>query len=286
MDKILMLLSSLFYALGTYYARIVVINTGMSAVITSYVRFIVGAVVLGGYLIYKKQSFKPKNPKTLLLRISLNFTSILVSTASLNFTTITNANLLNMIYPVFIVLLAPLVTKEEIKKSTYIYLTLVMIGAYLITNPSFSNINVGDILAFTSAILTTFSIFALKNAIKYDDANLIVFYNMVFGLVFNLPVAYKDLANFDMAWLLPVILSAIAGLLGMLTQTWSYKTLDSATGSLISTSRIIISAIIGYLFLTEPLDAKIITGIILVLIALIGVSGYFQRYYYREKEEQ
>ncbi|NLL81849.1 MAG: DMT family transporter [Tissierellia bacterium] len=285
MDKILMLVSSLLFALGTYYARILAINTGMSAAITSFTRFVMGAVFLGGYLMYNKQSFRPNNPKTILLRVSLNFGAILLSTLSLNYTSITNNNLLNMLYPVFVVLLAPLISKESIEKSTYIYLGLVMAGAYLITNPSFSSINLGDVFAFLSAVFTAFSIFALKDAMLYDDPNLIIFYAMIFGVIFNFPIAYNDLVNFEMAGLFTAILSGATGLLGMLAQTWSYKTLDSATGSLISTSRITMSAIIGYLLLSEPLDVRRILGIILVTIALIGVSGYFKPYY-GEKEEE
>jgi len=34
------------------------------------------------------------------------------------------------------------------------------------------------------------------------------------------------------------------------------------------------AAVIGYFFLSEPLNLRIVSGIILISIALFGVSGY------------
>jgi drug/metabolite transporter (DMT)-like permease len=283
MGNILMLISSFCFAISSYFGRIVSTTSSMSSTITSFSRFLFGTVFIGAYLLYKKQTFKSKNYKTVFIRALLNCASIILFAWCLNYTTITNANMLNMIYPVFVIILAPLISKENIKKSTYIYLILVIIGSYAISNPGFNNINLGDFIALSTALITALSVFALKKAIEYDDGNLVVFYVMLIGTFVDIPFVYKDLTNFDINGLLPVILSALFGVFGQLTQIWSYETLDSATGSLISSSRIIMSAVIGYLLLAEPLNLRIIFGIILVTISLVGVSGYIEKI--RERKE-
>ena len=286
MGNILMLISSFCFAISSYFGRIVSTTTNMSSTITSFCRFLLGAILMGGYLLYKKQSFKANNYKTIFYRVITNCASIVIFAWSLNYATITNANMLNMLYPVFVIILAPLISKEIIKNSTYIYLILVVIGSYAISNPNFDNINIGDLGALFTAIVTALSVFALKKAIEYDDANLVLFYVMLVGTIIDIPLVYKDLLNFDTSGLFPVFMSAATGVLAQLTQIWSYKTLDSATGSLISSSRIIMSAIIGYLLLDEPLNFRIILGIILVTISLVGVSGYIEKVRSRTKHNE
>lgn len=277
MDNILMLISALCFAFSSYFGKVVSTTSNMSSTITSFSRFLIGAILIGAYLLFNKQSFKVINYKPVLLRALLNCISIIMFSWALNYTTITNTNMLNMLYPVFVILLAPLISKEKIKKSTYIYLILVVIGSYAITNPRFNNINLGDLGALTSGITTALSVFALKKAIQSNNGTLVVFYVMMVGTVIVIPLVYKDLVNFDINGLAPVILSALFGLFGQLTQTWGYKTLDSATGSLISTSRIILSTLIGYFLLSEPLNIRIIIGVVLISISLIGVSGYIEK---------
>lgn len=277
MDNILMLISALCFAFSSYFGKVVSTRSNMSSTITSFSRFLIGAILIGAYLLCNKKSFKVINYKPVLLRALLNCSSIIMFSWALNYTTITNTNMLNMLYPVFVILLAPLISKEKIKKSTYIYLILVVIGSYAITNPRFNNINLGDLGALTSGITTALSVFALKKAIQSNNGTLVVFYVMMVGTVIVIPLVYKDLVNFDINGLAPVILSALFGLFGQLTQTWGYKTLDSATGSLISTSRIILSTLIGYFLLSEPLNIRIIIGVVLISISLIGVSGYIEK---------
>jgi drug/metabolite transporter (DMT)-like permease len=46
---------------------------------------------------------------------------------------------------------------------------------------------------------------------------------------------------------------------------------------MLSTSRIPLAAVIGYIFLSEPLNLRIIIGIILISASLIGISGFVDR---------
>jgi drug/metabolite transporter (DMT)-like permease len=182
-----------------------------------------------------------------------------------------------MTYPVFVFLLVPFITKEKNKNTTLGYLATIMLGTYLVSNPSFASINVGDIIALASAVVAAAAVIFLKEASKDNEGYLIVFYVMLIGTFFNLPFALRDLAVFDLHGLIPVILSAILGFLGQVFLTWGYGYVDSATGSMLSTSRIPLAAVIGYIFLSEPLNLRIIIGIILISASLIGISGFLDR---------
>ena len=274
---LLVLLSSLLFTLSSYFAKVVTNITGMSGVITSFSRFSIGAISMFIYILATKKTFKTPDIKPIIYRAVFNSGAIILFSAAYNYTTMTKVNMLNMTYPLFVILIAPYFTKEKIKRSTYIYLVVIMLGIYIVTNPQIGSFNVGDLLAILSAVFAAISILSLTKSLVNNEGYLIVFYVMLFGTIINIPTAFKDLSSFDMNGLVPVIVSASFGVLGQIFITWGYKYVDSATGSLISASRIIMAALIGYMFLGEPINLRILMGIILITLSLIGISGYFNK---------
>jgi len=273
----LILISSLFFVLSSYFGKVVTNTTEMSAIVTSFSRFALGAIFMLIYILLAKKSFKPAKMNLIFARSIFNCIALMLFSWALQYTTITNVNMLHMTYPVFVILLVPFITKGSNKKNTFLYLAAIMLGIYQVSNPSFASINIGDAIALASAIVAAVAIIFLGEASKYNEGYLIVFYVMLIGTFFNLPFAYKDLAAFDIHGLMPVLLSALLGFLGQVFLTWGYRYVDSATGSLLSTSRIVLAAVIGFMFLSEPLNIRIILGIAIISAALAGVSGFFSK---------
>lgn len=274
---ILVLLSSLSFALSTIFGKVLTNNTNMSGVVTSFTRFVLGTIVMLLYILIKKKSLKPVNIKPILIRGICNSLAISIFAMSFKYTTITNANMLHMTYPVFVILLAPYFLNEKPNKSNYIYLLIIMVSSYIIVNPKFNSVNIGDIISLASAIIAALSIMTLTAARKSDEAYLIIFYVMLIGTVINFPLAFKDLASFEMRGLVPMLLSGLLGVVGQILITWGYKYVDSATGALVSSSRIVMVSLMGILFLSEPINARVIIGTILNTGSLVGLSGYFSR---------
>lgn len=284
MGVLFVMLSAFFYVVSSYYGKVVTNISDMTAVVTSFSRFFLGTIVMAIYIIITKKSFKANDMKPIALRGVFNSFAIMLVAMSLQYTTMTNANLINSIYPVFVILFTPFITKEKVKKSTYIYLALVIVGSYIVANPSFSDINKGDFIALISSVAAALSVMALSDANKSNEGYIIIFYVMLIATVLNIPFAYNDLANFDMRGIVPVILSSITGILGQVFLTWGYQRVDAATGSLVSSSRVMFSTIIGVLFLGEPINLQIGIGVFLIFLALVGVSGYFNnKFHFKEK---
>lgn len=276
MGVLIILIANLFFALGSYFGKVALNMSSMSGVINSFSRFLIGTIVMTSYILITKKSFKLKDKKPVILRAIFNTLAIILLSVSVRYTTITNSNLLHMTFPVFVILFSPYILKEKINKKNYIYLFFIMLGSYIITNPSFENINKGDLLAFISAIIASFSVICLTLSRKENEGYLIVFYVMAIGTVINIPFAYNDIINFEFNAILPVFLGGFFGLLGQIFLTWGYKYVDSSTGSLVSASRILMTSIIGYLLLNEEITPRILFGMILIFISLVGVSGFFE----------
>lgn len=275
---ILILLSALCFAASSAFGKLVTMNSDLSGMINSFSRFLLGAIVMFFYIIFTKKSFRPKKFKYIINRSLTNCLSIMLFSLGFQFTTVTNANMLQMTYPVFVMILAPIMYKEKIKKSSYLYLTVIMIGCYLVAFPDFSSINIGDFLSIISAILAGFSVLSLKEASKYDEGYIIIFYVMLFATLINFPFIIKDLMIPEAKVMFNVILSAITGVLGQVFITLGYKYVDNATGAMVSASRIIIAAILGIIFFSDPINFRVIFGGLLITLSLVGVSGYLDRY--------
>lgn len=277
MGHILVLLSAFFFSLSSYFGKIITNTTNMSGVITSFSRFFIGAVLMFAYILISKKTFKPNNFKPIVRRAIFNSFAIMLMSSALNYTTMTNANMLNMTYPVFVILLAPLVLKEKIKKSTYFYLIAIMLGSYIIADPQFGSINRGDLMGFASSVMAGISVLSLKEASNNDEGYLIVFYVMLIGTFINIPFSMNSIINFESSALFLVIISGAIGFIAQVLLTEGYKFIDSSTGALLSSSRIVMSAIIGIILLGEALNINIILGIVLIGGSLVGLSGYFNK---------
>ena len=275
---IYVLLSALSFAASSSYGKMVTMNSSMSGIVNSFSRFLLGTIVMFIYIVSTKKSFKPNKFKHIFIRSAFNSISIMLFSLGFQYTTITNANMLQMTYPVFVLILAPIIYNDKIDKKSYIYLGIIMLGCYLVAFPDFTSINIGDVYSILSSIAAAISILSLKEASKHDESYIIIFYVMLIATMINVPFVIKDLVMPESKVLLNIVLSAVTGVLGQVFITMGYKYVDNATGAIVSASRILIAAILGIVLFSDPLNPRIIFGGIIILIALIGISGYFDRY--------
>lgn len=236
-----------------------------------------GTIVMFIYMVSTKKSFKINKFKHIFIRSAFNSISIMLFSLGFQYTTITNANMLQMTYPVFVLILAPIIYKDKIDKKSYLYLGIIMVGCYLVAFPKFNSVNIGDVFSVISAISAAISVLSLKEASKYDEPNIIIFYVMLIATLINFPFVIKDLAIPETKILFNIFLSALTGVLGQIFITMGYKYVDNATGAIVSASRILIAAILGVVLFSDPLNFKVIFGGIIIILALFGVSGFFDK---------
>lgn len=269
----LLILAEFFFALATVFAKFVTNSTDIPAIEITFFRVSIGTVVAALYMWHTHTSFKPQKVKLVISRALFSFSALIGFFYAVEHSSVTNANMLNMTYPVFIFLAAPLFKLERLHKSAFLFLILTMVGIYLVVFPDFTHINKGDVIGLLSGILAAFAIISLSMAREFDSTVLIVFYLMFIGTILNAilmaPVfvmpAYRDL---------PLLMaSGLAGLSGQILLTMGYKNVSAKAGSMVSSSRIIFAALMGSLFFSETLSARIIFGGLLIISSIIGVSA-------------
>jgi drug/metabolite transporter (DMT)-like permease len=278
---ILLLLAELFFAIGTVIVKIVTSSTSVSAVELAFSRFSTGFVLISSYILYTGKSLKPVKPFNVYMRGFFNCIAVIFFFMGVEYSNVSKANLLNMTYPVFVTILAPVINREKTGGSTILYLGIIMSGIYLVIIPAhsaspFSDINKGDIFAILSALATGFGISFLREAGKSNDFHVIIFYLMGIGTLISGAFTALSFIIPSGRYLLYILFMAVISFTGQIFITTGYKYIDAAPGSLVSSSRIIFAMIFGVVIFSDPLTPRIAAGSIMIIVSLAGISGFFR----------
>ena len=274
---IFLLFAELCFTVSTIFAKLLTNSSSISAIEITFFRFFFGFIIAGAAIYSNQITLKPNKISLLIWRGVLNTVAVIFFFLAAQFTSITNTHMLNMTYPFFIFLFSPLFFRQE-KISPFLYPILItaLIGIWLVVNPSWNEINKGDIFALLSAVISALAIITLNMARKNDSTVLILFYLMSIGTVLNglvmIPVFVMPQGG---QWLL-LIASALIGVAGQVCITYGYKYISARAGSLISSSRILYAVILGVLIFSESLTQRIAAGGMLILLSIVAVS-FFQK---------
>ncbi len=265
--------SALSFALASVFAKLVNLNSRISAVEVTFFRFLLGFLVMAVYVAVRRRSLRPRRPLYAWLRGVLNALTAILFFLGVQYSTVSKANMLNMTSPVFVFALAPLLNRERSRAAHLGFLAVALAGMYLVVLPDFGHINRGDVLALLSAVTAAFSLSILREARKHDTTVLLMFYLMGVGCLVNGAAMIPVFRPLPSRVLLPLGLSAVGGLVGQLAVTGGYRYVRAAPGALITASRLLFAVVLGVAIFADPLTWNILAGGALLLLALVGVSG-------------
>jgi len=168
--------------------------------------------------------------------------------------------------PFVVTLLAALFLRERIHKGHILALLISFGGALCIIRPSFENVELGYLIAFSSAVITGCS-YTMVRKLKQDvDTPTIVFYYNIVTVVVSLPVMLLN--GFVMPsgteWL-KLFCLGVSALLFNYFNTSAYKYAPAGEISIYNYLSIIFSSIFGILLWNEYLVIGTVVGIALIL---------------------
>jgi len=269
---IFLVLAELCFSSATVFAKFAYNLSGIPGIESTFFRFFFGVIVAFVYLKKEKISFRPVKLNLVVWRGVLNSVAVIFFFMAVQYTTITNANMLNMTYPAFIFLVAPFINKEKTSPVFIVFLIMTMIGIFLVINPDFNKINIGDIFGLLSGIIAAFGVSTLREASKFDSTFSILFYLMGIGTIINLVFLIPVFVVPKGISLVYVLSSGIIGVIGQVFITRGYKYISAKSGALVSSSRIIFAVILGFCFFAEVLSIRILIGGILILTSIICIT--------------
>lgn len=275
----LLLFASAFAFSGVTVLVKLALQSGMGPPVAAFLRFAVGFVAVLPLVLRNRGKLKPNRPWLVVLRALTNSGAVLLVFGSLAFTTVTKTNLLNLTAPVLVFVLAPILNREK-SPALYLLLVVVTLGGSLLVvldrgAVSLSSVNLGDLLALLSAVVAGFGLSVLREARKHDSSIVILFYMFAIGSVVTGAASlgsYGALPREAWFWALGAGLCALGA---QVLLTVGYRHVPASEGALISASRILIAAVLGYLIFGDLVTLRTFVGGALILgsLATIGIHS-------------
>lgn len=262
---IYMLLSSFSFAFMQFFVKISASNVDLMVQVFS--RNVLTLLISSILMIRAKESFRPhkENIKWLLLRSISGFVGVYAFFYATKHVYLADAAILQRLSPVFIMVFSAIFLKIKFTKIGIISLVFAIIGSLFVIRPRFDSSILPSLVALSAAIFAAIAYTTVSFMKGRESANMIVFYFSLISSIISLPFAFSEfhlLKINDVA-----ILSAIsiAAALGQVLITLSYKNGDPNTVSVFGYCGIVVSFILGTVFLKEAVNVYSIVGIVLIL---------------------
>ncbi|OGS36792.1 MAG: hypothetical protein A2293_13840 [Elusimicrobia bacterium RIFOXYB2_FULL_49_7] len=277
-----LLAAALFFALSTVFLKFATSAPYFVSPATAIVvRFLVAFIIFGVWVIQRREPLRPHRWRLVVYRGIFNMLAVIFFFYGIKYTTVTKSNLLNLTYPAFVFIIAPHLAGEKSKWYHYIFLCTTLLGAALIALPpsgtGFSAINKGDFYSLLSGIVAGFAITILRESRKFDSSSIILFHQMGLGTALSALFLFPQLHMPHGGGLVYVMITSLLAAAGQLFLTVGYKYIPAALGSIVLTSGIFFSTILGITVFNDPLTGTLLIGGTLILFSQIGVSGILEK---------
>jgi drug/metabolite transporter (DMT)-like permease len=262
------LVSALFFAVSTLLAKFVQKQDITTSTITFF-RFAIGLAIILLYIGVTRTRLEPRNPAALILRGIFNLLAVFLFYYAIRYTTITNANLLNLTYPVFVALLAPIVLHEHLRRRDWVILAVAGVGIWLVVNPNFQKVNVGDLVGLAGGFAGALAILALCFARRDNNTATVLLFMLGVGTVLSAPGVFgQHFSTYSVSTWLLLIGCGATGVVGQFAITHGFRHLSAFAGSITGMTRVVMAAGLGFFFLAEIPTWNVVFGSAILFAAL------------------
>jgi drug/metabolite transporter (DMT)-like permease len=237
-----------------------------------FVRFVAGFVLVNLILLVKRQPLRARRYDLLAGRAVANTIAVYCFYAAVSKTTLAEANILNMTYPVFVALFSWMFLKRERDTVMTIGALAAFAGIWLVLARGPLSLGWHHLWGLTSGISAAWAIIFLNLSRRYHDTQTVLFY--LFGLGAILTYAAFPSTIYWPSRSEAHYLALCSGLAiaGQYCITFGYRYVTAVEGGIISSSRILLAAILGPFIAADPVlllkgwfGAAIILGVNILL---------------------
>ena len=167
-------------------------------------------------------------------------------------TSVAQANILNMTFPLFIALFSWFFFKSQRDLGTVVIVLVAFVGIFLILMPTDTHFSLGALWGLASGVIAAFAIIVLNMARQDHDTLTILFFMFGLGGIVVFCLFFHEIqlpSTHELVYLFWCSAIAIAGQI-LLTQGFKYVT--AIEGGIIASTRIFLAAILGPLLVMDP----------------------------------
>ncbi len=221
-------------------------------------RFFLGFIMTALFLLIKKAPPKPVNWHYLIGRTLANTMAVYCFFKAVDLTSVAEGNILNMTYPLFVALFSWFALKDERNYRAIVMVCVAFLGVIMILAPDLlytgisSRFQIHSFWGLASGISASVAIIYLNLSRRVHSTETTLFFMFGMGCVILL-LLFKDRIVWPHGQALGFIaLCSILSVLGQVSITFGFRFVTAVEGSLISSSRILLAAILGPLIASEP----------------------------------
>lgn len=234
----------------------------------AFFRFLLGFVVVCMAMLLSGKGPAARQYHLLFGRTVGNCIAVYCFYQAVHYTSVAEANILNMTYPAFITVISWGLLRDQRDPVALVMVGVALAGVWLILKPSEMGWGLDSLWGLASGVAAAGAIVYLNLSRRHHDANTVLFYMFGLGalvmyLLFREQIVWPDAAQFYY-----LMLCGGSGIIGQFLITLGFRYVTAVEGGVLSSSRILLAALLGpFLAGDEALGVAGWSGALLIFAA-------------------
>lgn len=274
--------AAVFMSAFCFYFSTVVIRwsrevVSIDAAFFAFFRFLIGFGVVCLIMLLRRQKPSPKRLHLLVGRTLGNCVAVYCFYQAVHHTSVAEANILNMTYPIFVAILSWILLRRQRDPVAMVMVVVAVAGVWLILQPAEMGLSVYSLWGLGSGISAAAAILYLNLSRQVHDANTVLFFMFGLGSLVMLLLFHDHFFWPGGRELYYLALCGGAGIVGQFLITLGFRYVTAVEGGIISSTRILLAGLLGPWLAAEPslgpsgwIGALLIFGANVVLAARKG----------------
>lgn len=243
-------LLAVFGSAFCFYLATVIIRwseavTEIAAPIFVFSRFLLGFIVVATIMLIKRQPLKPVRYHLLIGRMLANTLAVFSFYKAVETGTVAEANILNMTYPLFVALFSWFLLQNQRDVFSLGILAVAFAGIWMVLAPGGTGFTLHSLWGLVSGITAGVAILYLNVSRRYHDSQTILFFLFGVGALVILLLYHRAFFIPDALQLSYLFFCSVAGVAGQYLLTYGFYYVTAVEGSIISSTRILLAALLG-----------------------------------------
>lgn len=247
-------------------------KVALSSEFLMFARFFLGFLVTLVVFLFQRRLPRPKHTGTIVYRAVTNMLAVFCSYKAVELTTLAEGTILNMTSPVFIGIFTWVLFKHQRDIIATLMTFVGFYGIFLVVAPQNMHFHWESLWGLMSGIIAAVSLMLLNNVRQQNDTNTVLFVVFGVGMLLQAIVFYDRYYLPSFLELIYLVSGATSAITGQYLLTMGFKYVTAVKGGILSSFRILVSAVLGPLITSDP--ALTISGWIGALI-ILGTNIYF-----------
>jgi len=239
----------------------------------AFFRFLLGFGVVCLIMALRRQKPAPRRWDLLIGRTVGNCVAVYCFYQAVRFTSVAEANILNMTYPIFVAILSWVLLRQQRDPLAMLMVAAAVAGVWLILRPERLGLSLHSLWGLGSGLSAAAAILYLNLSRQHHDANTVLFFMFGLGALLMLGFFHQHLFWPNLRELTYLSLCGGAGIAGQFLITLGFRYVTAVEGGVISSTRILLAALLGPWLAAEPqLDPSGWIGALLIFGANVVLA--------------